>query len=315
MQQNDAQELLDCLPHERTLYAYCHDYYAVQLLELAAGRYPTIKALKGSNFGRLLDKPSINPLIKTCGDGRFRPTAFASYWHDPGATYLLTAGLWDSRSGRYNQTSRPGFNLVLRLNFNHQHDRLLHRTIHPVQDGVFNGWGHPYLQRGERPYYRETLAWARLDVDLDKGEVLVEEIQSDWVREVNWLSGLVKHRQSTDTAMRCYGFHTTVDKARAYLGFVEPLLRGWSQAMLAAVIRFVCRELGISQFWYHSWETGNCLKNIDDRWAPPRSLYSRLPRQFCFEQTDRLPDFLNHKRTTRRLRRAKVKPRFYHLEL
>jgi hypothetical protein len=48
---------------------------------------------------------------------------------------------------------------------------------------------------------------------------------------------------------------------------------------------------------------------------PHGSLYSRLPRQFCFEQTDRLPDFLNHKRTTRRLRRAKVKPRFYHVEL
>ncbi|MBT3027590.1 MAG: hypothetical protein KME48_10520 [Candidatus Thiodiazotropha sp. (ex Ctena orbiculata)] len=43
------------------------------------------------------------------------------------------------------------------------------------------------LQRGDRNYYRETLAWARLDVDLERNEVLIEEVQSDWVRDMAWL--------------------------------------------------------------------------------------------------------------------------------
>ena len=33
----------------------------------------------------------------------------------------------------------------------------------------------------ERPYLRETLAWARIDRDGAAGEALIEEIQSGWV--------------------------------------------------------------------------------------------------------------------------------------
>ena len=32
MDHNELQELLACLSKERTLYQYCRDYYAVQLL-------------------------------------------------------------------------------------------------------------------------------------------------------------------------------------------------------------------------------------------------------------------------------------------
>lgn len=35
------------------------------------------------------------------------------------------------------------------------------------------------LRPEERPYFRETLAWARLDVDLEHGEALIEEVQND----------------------------------------------------------------------------------------------------------------------------------------
>ena len=37
---------------------------------------------------------------------------------------------------------------------------------------------HPVASGGEL-----TLAWSRIDLDLDRGEALVEEIQSDWVRD------------------------------------------------------------------------------------------------------------------------------------
>ena len=60
--------------------------------------------------------------------------------------------------------------------------------------GPFEWWSHPVRQDG-----RHTLAWARMDVDLDAGEALIEEIQSDWIREAvsEWRrSRQVKDRQA-----------------------------------------------------------------------------------------------------------------------
>jgi hypothetical protein len=315
MDQNALQELLACLPKERTLYRYCHDYYAVQLLQIAAKRHRSIQALRRSNFGRLLDKPSISSLLSSCGDGRLDSDLLTGYWREPGTTYLITAGVWGDGSDRYAQTSRPGVNLVLRLNFNHQHDRLLRESIRPTRDGVFNYRGHPVLQRGDRRYYRETLAWSRLDVDLDLGEVLIEEIQSDWTRDVAWLRKWLERCDSEEHVMHCGNFKTTAALARRYLTFVDPLLKEWSQAMLAATVDFVNRELGLRQLWYHTWSVGNYLKRIDSEYGPPRSLYARLPKQFCFKQTEQLPGLLSDRRTVKRLRRGKIEPLFYKLEL
>ncbi|MCG7968684.1 MAG: hypothetical protein JAY63_19020 [Candidatus Thiodiazotropha taylori] len=315
MEQNDLKELLACLPKERTLYPYCQDYYAVQLLQIAAEKHLSIQAIKGSSFSRLLNKPSITSLLSSCGNGSISSELLSSYWQEPGTTFLLTTGIWGSKSDRYAQTSRPGINLVLRLNFNHQHDQMFRQSIHPVEDGVFNNWGHPVLQRGDRSYYRETLAWSRLDIDLQLGEVLIEEIQSDWVRDVSWLDKWRQCCATDEHPMHCYSFNTTAAMAGRYLNFVQPMLKQWSQAMLAATIDFIHRELGVKRIWFHSWEVGNYLKRIKGSYAPPRSLYTSLPKQFCFELTDQLPALLSDKRTTKRLRRGKISPRFYKLEL
>lgn len=315
MQHEELEELLACLPTERTLYLYSRDLYAAQLLGIAARRYPTIPAVKRSPFRGLLDKPTIRPLIRRCGSGALDTDTLAGYWSEPGAMYLLTAGRWGSDSGCDNQTSRPGYNLVLRLNFNASHDRSLMRWICPRLQGVFNHWGHPILEPAERPYFRETLAWARLDIDLAHDEVLVEEIQSDWVRYVATLAERVAACSADDTPICGGDFRTTAAKARRYLGEIQPLLGDWSQAMLSAVVDFVDRELGVSTLWYHTWECGNCLKQIHDRRKPPRSLYTRLPRQFCFEQTDAMPSMLARRSTRRRLQRGDVAARFFRLSL
>ncbi|MEW8659393.1 MAG: hypothetical protein AB2603_13825 [Candidatus Thiodiazotropha endolucinida] len=315
MDQNEIEELFVYFSKERTLYPYCRDYYAVQLLQIAVKRHATIQTLKGSNFGRLLNKSSIAPLLSSCGNGRLNSDLLVSYWQEPGTTYLVTAGVWGSKSDRYAQTSRPGVNLVLRLNFNHQHDSLLQKLIHPTRDGVFNYWGHPVLGRGDRSYYRETLAWSRLDIDLDRDEVLIEEVQSDWVRDIAWLHKWLDRCDRDEHVMDCGDFKTTAASARRYLEFVEPLLKEWSQAMLAATVDFVNRELGLKQIWYHSWKVGNYLKRINGHYLPPKSLYSTLPRQFCFEQTEQLPGMLSDRRTIKRLRRGKIEPLFYKLEL
>lgn len=310
-----AKELLECLPEDRTLYSYCRDQYAVDLLRIAGRRQPSIPELKKSRYAQLLAKPAIASLLRECGNGRLDQHVLDGYWNEPAHTYLLTAGLWDARSGTWGQTSRRGANLVLRLNFNRQHDAVFDQTIHPTLPYAFNGWGHPVLARGERPYFRETLAWARLDVDLPSNEVLVEEVQSDWVRHVGWLKRRAAHCPTGDYVIRSRDYCTTAQQVRSYIAHVEPLIRDWSQAMLAAVVNFVDRELGVAKIWYHTWESGVLLKGIDRNWAPPTSLYSQLPKKFCFEETAALPAFLSGRSMRKKLNRLKVAPRFYKLEL
>lgn len=315
MERQLAQELVDCLPKTRTLFRYCRDYYAVQLLDMAVERQRGIAALKRSPFGRLLDKPGIKLLVAGCGNGELDPSVLANYWVEPSSNYLLTVGLWGNESGAYGQTSRPGFNLVLHLNFTEQHDRLMRRLLQPRWDGVFNYGGHPQLWRGDREYFRETLAWARLDIDFDNDEVLIEEIQSDWVRRVACFRRYLDWYKQNPQALRRWCIAGGPEQVREYLDAVEPHLRDWDQVMLAATIGFIRRELGVGRIWYHSWETGNCLKRIDPECGPPRSLYTRLPRQFCFERIGGLPVMLQSRRSRRRLQRKGIEPVFYRMTL
>jgi len=315
MDYQEAKELLACLPEERTLYSYCHDQYAVDLLRIASRRHRSIQELKGSRYAQLLAKPAISSLMRSCGNGHLDNRVLDTFWQEPGTTYLLTAGLWDARGGRYAQTSRPGANLVLRLNFNLQHDKLFQQSMRPDYPCAFNGWGHPFLRHGERAYFRETLAWARLDIDLATDEVLVEEVQSDWARHINWLQKRVAHYPSDDAQIWSRNYCSTAAQVRNYLAFCEPLIRDWNQAMLAAVVNFIDRELGVSRIWYHTWETGALLKGIDRHWAPPTSLYRQLPKKFCFEETGDMPGFLSGRSMRKKLNRHKLAPRFYQLEL
>jgi hypothetical protein len=77
--------------------------------------------------------------------------------------------------------------------------------------------------------------------------------------------------------------------------------------------------LGLHRIYYHTWESGNRLKYLEDKsWGqPPRSLYTALPKRFCFDTTHEAPGFLLKGRATRSkkgpLRRREVP--FYVLEL
>ena len=50
-------------------------------------------------------------------------------------------------------------------------------------------------------------------------------------------------------------------------------------------------------------------------WSPPRSLYTDLPRQFCFVETNALPVFLEKEPHIRKLRMADAMPHLHLLEL
>ena len=61
--------------------------------------------------------------------------------------------------------------------------------------------------------------------------------------------------------------------------------------ILLATLIFLTDELGIRRIWMHEAESGARLKHIRGT-APPRSLYTSLPRSFGFTATPEPPGFL-----------------------
>ena len=86
------------------------------------------------------------------------------------------------------------------------------------------------------------------------------------------------------------------------------------EAMLSAVLYFVKSELGLTQVYYHSSESGYLVKGINGS-KPPRSLYSKLPRAFCFEETSQAPGILHDDVRYKRLRRKRSDIRWFELGL
>lgn len=208
---------------------------------------------------------------------------------------------WGSR---YFQMSRPGHNLVVQLNFPASHDHAYERLLGPEEDHPFVVGSHPV--RKESPF---TLAWARLDVDFDAGEVLVEEVQCDWVREARSTQRDAAAWLAADEPVCDFYLRGT---AAGWLAYFDDVLAQyaavWSECVLAAAIAFAYERLGLRRVYFHTFEGGNLMKRM--RAKPPRSLYADLPERFCFVETKRAPAAL------RRDGRVKMRsPSFYVLEL
>ena len=307
-----AKEVIECLPKERTLYHYYKDRYAAYLLEqeIAKNGDIDIGKYRKCSSARLLEKPAIKKILQTCGGKKLSQEHLESLWNRQCETYVMTLGTWGSdRSYQHYQISRPGQNLVLQMNFNGRHDENYRHCI--MSDPYFFMCaGHPIN------HSKVTLAWARLDFDLVTGEALIEEIQTDWLRQVGFLLGDLERASACDEkAFEFYGERIYVDRATRY--FRDEIAKHkvlWSEAMLNAAIQFLHEEIGLSTVYYHTFETGALLKNIKyDK--PPKSLYTKLPKQFCFEQVAEGPSFiLADKQARRRLKKA-GKPQWFRLSL
>jgi hypothetical protein len=314
MECRDLEEIIACLPQERSHFRYFKDYYALQLLGWIAGEGISLEGLRCGPFAPLLQKPLVRPLLAACGDGRLNRQQVSGHWVEPSLPFLLTLGRW--QGGGWRQTSRPGWNLVLRLNFPQSHDRHFRKQFVPYYGYEdLNLSAHPVLEKGERSYFRQTLAWARLDLDLDRGEALIEEVQTDWVREARDAAKRLERCRRCTNQRRLPSCRSRLAAMRYLDQVLAPYTELWDQAMLSATLFFLFEELGIRDIWYHQWETGNLLKDLGRKWLPPRSLYTRLPRRFCFREHLGLPRLLDNRRTARRLLRARIEPRFYRLSL
>lgn len=157
------------------------------------------------------------------------------------------------RERMWSQMSRNGGNLVVQLGFPCDHAALMGRYLgrNPRKELEFNK--HPVRETGA-----PTLAWARLDVDLETGQALIEEVQSDWLRFAQ--ARLLRLEQHAPRS-RAY------KSMKAYEGSVrQQYQKIWPRAILLAALWVLRDHLGRCDVFMHRPETGTELKLI---WGNP----------------------------------------------
>jgi len=298
------EEIIDCLPKGKTLFSYYPERYASMLLAWATDDSTSIAELKQSRLAPLLQRTSIKAIVKQCGDGLFDRSMLDMGWSNQHDSFLLTLDCWDKGLRRHRQTTRSGCNLILQINLDYRYQQALENLFRNEQ--VFQFHGHPVLKRQRDINFRQTLAWVRMDLELGTNEVLIEEIQSDFIRFAQWYRNYLNFRKDRSS------------RQQQQLDFCELVLarfhKIWREAVMAAALWFIREELGMSTIWYHTHLTGAKLKKIRGR-LPPQSLYSRLPRQFCFEKTTDRPEFLLGEPSFKRDLRRVSDMEFYRLRL
>jgi hypothetical protein len=325
MKETQLEEILQCLSGERRLFPYFKDRYALLLLaDIVGTAGKRVSELKSSCYHGLLEKEGVKRVLQRAPGGLVTRDLLESEWSASTRTYRLTLGSWggsDIKHNTYYQTSRAGKNLVLQMNFPFSHNRDYERLIKPEHGHPFQNVRHPIASGDE-----QTLAWARIDLDFDTGEALIEEIQCDWIRGAlgyrRASEGIEKAEARNDYLSRVIGGRGS--HAKRFTSYINDVLTPhidiWEEAMLSAALWFVTSEIGIRTLFYHTFEGADTLKVFGWK-KPPRSIYTTLPRRFCFQRVDRGPSFLRPKRMYRP-RRGKNReepvidlPSFHLLEL
>jgi hypothetical protein len=311
MKRLEVEQIIEALPDGRTEFAYRAGDYASHLMRYHVGSGRSVRAIKNGPFSRLLNTDAIRQHLPNAGDGMLRlpDSEDEPVPHD--RRFTLTLGRWgrdvSEGAGWWHQTSRPGFNLVLHVNFPDAHNKRYLKMFGSKShdECPFENRYHPHCQLEGH----WTMAWVRLDVDLDRGEALIEEIQSDWIREAHSSAGWLLDAKDWQTELHELDwYHPKKHKKKRvwrYLtNVMPPMQKIWAEATFTAAIWFLRSELGIQKIYYHTWHGGRRLKASDG----PRSIYVDLPKKFCFRRTTRPPALFTGSsgKVVRRL--GKIKP-------
>jgi len=284
---HELDEIIACMPKGKTYFPYFQGRYAPMLLAWMIDDQCKVSDIKSSHYSGLLQKPPVKDVLAQSGNGTLSADTLNMAWSEPHDQFLLTLGKWGGESRRWQQTTRSGHNLVLQLNVHEGYGKAFEAYLPEHYKFLLHWSDHPVLNRGERELFRQTLGWVRLDINLPTGEALIEEIQSDWIRDLRTLQRRV--RNNKDFA-----------KINHYCGFViNRFNKIWDEALLCSALWFLREEIGIKKIWYHTYDSGNQLKKIRYSY-PPKSLYTKLPRKFCFTETCDQPIFLSNDKSYRR---------------
>lgn len=249
-----------------------------------------------------------------------------NYWPTTYQHFNLSFDHWGDytkhRHDTWNQTSRPGYNLVLQLQFSAEAVSQYKKLITPNCEysdawNPFHSYGHPAT-----PY---TMAWARLDFSFRTGELLIEEIQNDYLREVISIYKRMeklaanKEEKAQEELKQHWVLRSgggTFESYQKYYEFLKPFFKVWDESVLSAVIWLAKEELGIDKIYYHTFEGGKTMKRFESGYSlPPRSLYTKLPKRFGFELTDEAPEFLKGERYLKRIFKKNNKLNWFVMQL
>jgi len=308
METNLLKEVLVCLDDGRRLIHYYKDKYALFLLNSAMSDKNQLKLseIKTSHLAKLLRKQRVKQITSRCGDGVLTKQHLDEFYVEDFESYVVTLSEWGCpQDYSWAQTSRPGKNLVVQLNFTGKHDQFMNEL--KIDADLFKYGCHPVHKT------KSSVAWSRIDFDFETGEALIEEIQNDWLREV--ACQLKISRKSISKGEHHYQYYGQKHNAEQMLKYAKDTLnrysKTWSEVMLYATIEFIKNELGISKIYYHTTGTAKVLKNLQYSF-PPISLYTDLPKKFCFSQVDDTPEFIaKEKKVKRRVKKINQTKWFY----
>ncbi|MBI1305740.1 MAG: hypothetical protein GC181_03890 [Bacteroidetes bacterium] len=277
---HDISWIRQCLDEEFS-YPYFKDKYAVELLHLNFGNQISVKEVKQSNFSRLIEKPVFRSVLKNAGNGCIDLDPLLNRWDEETYLHHLTTTVWGEhekwgKSG-YFQVSRPEPNLVLQVNLSREFDRLFVENVDDRSD--FNTSIHPSHEK------LNSVGWVRMDLSFETNEVLIEEVQSDWIRQVRTRF----HKIGILEAQGMLKSKPEIQKELRYLNRVRAYLTFWDELLLSAAIHFIRKQLGFKTIWYHTNSSGAHYKLL--RYSmPPVSVYSKLPEKFGFQKVKALPE-------------------------
>ncbi|MEM0965457.1 MAG: hypothetical protein AAGJ81_04845 [Verrucomicrobiota bacterium] len=324
MNQQEIDFIRGCLPRGRTKYYTFRDKYVFQILSWILGSESMhVRELKAHPLlSRFVERPSFVLFLRKIRQERIDASNLNAYWprHRDIQAFRLTLAKWgdfDPINDHWNQTTRRGFNLVLQINYPVEHGRAYHDLNQEKENPLRLGYsGHP-VRFGQVT----TMSWARIDIDLGEGTALIEEIQTDWLRDARekgqrLRSKLLAGEISRYDEWRGIKIHRILRYLDAY---IEPLVKFWDEVTLETTLWFLKEELGVNQIYYHTWETGLWCKRLTRQSGPPRSLYERLPKRFGFVKVNHGPGFIDRSHDVfRRIKKDRLKThenRWWHLNL
>jgi len=318
MKKEEVDEIIACLGDERRVFHYFKDRYCFDLIEIDMYRRglkkSNVASLKELGIGRYLNQPSVSQELAKLGSGMLDRAQLGLMGPIARTRFVLTLDRWGEGDRGWDQTTRNQENLVLQLNFDGEHDATYRRLLKPVEyPSPFDSCGHPTSKAG-----RNTMAWVRLDVSLETNEALIEEIQTDWLRNASRMCIWAQKRRMKNPRLALADiypeFSGSIEGFSIYVGETLPRYQNqWAEVAMLAALRFVRDELGVTTLYHHSYNTGIKLKDVCGK--PPKSIYSTLPKKFGFELTAEIPSMLANHKFSRRCIKAISEPRWFRLLL
>jgi len=314
MKTQEINYITHCLKGVNKNLFYFKDKYALDLLSAVFKSGTNIGEIRKSRFDKLLNKQLIKSILSTCGNGQWNHTDPVEYIDEKTQYFNYDLGTWGKeskwRKDGYFQVSRPEKNLVFQVLFGSGHDYDFNRILGQNLRDHFSYDFHPIHKK------KNTLGWVRMDIDLDNGEVLIEEIQNDWFRLVKSMERsfieMANGRMEESSTFNEIG----LKRLRNYIKVIRPTMKIWDEILMGLALNFIIDELGIRTIWYHSFETGNYFKELSSySTKPPKSLYKSLPEKFCFELNKAGPKMLRECKYLKKYFRKRTYNEWYLLEL